>query len=203
MAEILDRSTARTIIVMMFTALMPTACAPRMTVEQASSMPASPDSVYDGRVQVAPDATIPRGEIEGVVRTEDSGSPLGKATVSATSLDTRRTMQVSTDEQGRFHLSGLPLGRLVLQAHLIGYTRAIETLDLRSGVSVILGLHIGTVTLCACVVTFPVPAVTVQIRDGRRVELRRCPSRSVCETGSSSRTRHPSRCPQMPIACWS
>ncbi|MEO6209107.1 MAG: carboxypeptidase-like regulatory domain-containing protein [Gemmatimonadaceae bacterium] len=146
MVEILDRSTARTIVVMMFTALMATACAPRMTVEHASSTPASPDSVYDGRVQVAPDATIPLGEIEGVVRTEDSGAPLGKATVSATSLDTRRTMQVSTDEQGRLHLSGLPLGRPVLQSHLIGYTRAIDTLDLRSGVSVILGLHVVAVT---------------------------------------------------------
>ncbi|MBI4457105.1 MAG: TonB-dependent receptor [Acidobacteria bacterium] len=71
--------------------------------------------------------------ISGTVQ-DDSGAVLPGVSVAVKHLDTGRTREVVTDDQGRYHLANLAVGNYQVQAALSGFQTAV-----RSGITLTVG----------------------------------------------------------------
>jgi hypothetical protein len=161
----IHRCAAITVASMLLVAAVASGCAPRTVFEKAPAPIAAPDSVIVATTETTVNASIPAGEVDGIVVHAYEGTPISGVAISVHSLNTEKRLQLQTDNRGRFRITDLPPGMTVLVFRLIGYKPIIDTLDMHAGVAMRVALVEQTLTLCACDVLPDVPAVTVLVRD--------------------------------------
>lgn len=140
-------------------------CASRPTVAKEPAPTNGPDSTIVATTETTADASIPSGEIDGVVVHAYHATSIPNVEIRANSLSTKERWQTRTDSSGRFRISGLPRERILFVFRLIGYVILQDTIDVHTGVVARIALVENTLTLCACDVPPDVPAVTVLVRD--------------------------------------
>ncbi|MBI4456389.1 MAG: TonB-dependent receptor [Acidobacteria bacterium] len=102
-------------------------------------------AIFCGRILLAQETTA---TISGLVR-DDSGAVLPGVSISVKHLDTGRTRETVTDDEGRYHAPNLAVGNYEVQATLTGFQTAV-----RSGMKLTVGreaivdftLKIGEIT---------------------------------------------------------
>lgn len=175
-----------------------TGCASRPAPAREPAPASGSDSTIVATTETTIDASIPSGEIDGVVVQTYHATSIPNVEIRAYSLSTKERWQTRTDGVGRFRISGLPRERVLFVFRLIGYVTLQDTIDVHTGVVARIALAENTLTLCACDIPPDVPAVTVLVRDARTT---RAPAASVtlrlrdgnfeADTSSSAPTAEP------------
>jgi Carboxypeptidase regulatory-like domain len=150
---------------MVLVAIAVSGCAARPVVKKEPTPVEKADSVIIATTETTNDASIPAGEVDGVVVHAYHGTPIPNVAIWAYSLTTKQRWQSQTDSVGRFQIVDLPSERLLFVFRLIGYRIVSDTIDMHRGVAARIALVENTLRLCTCLVPPDVPAVTVLVRD--------------------------------------
>ena len=139
------------------------------------------DSIRLAFTEGAPDASLPVGDVEGIVIDAYWGDPMPSAQIIY--RDTQhpeKSIGAVTDAEGHFHLKGLPPRSVVLHATRIGDLADTMRVDGGSGQFILFALRRQAMHTCALPVSSPKSmespfAISVYVRDARTSKAPRAP----------------------------